>query len=156
MSKARCLARQVELVDTSCRGYPAGQYSFLEKGLRPRCEFLRLSVSRFCFYWTLRSRQRPIHVIENEMTRRVAVMSTAITHQFSGERFSTPNPTVSARLQYFYHVPSSSQASDPPARSDLWCCVLFAPPVLIHIAPMSNLDDLHNYFCVVDFGYRTR
>ena len=44
---------------------------------------------------------------------------------FLAERFSTPNPTVSARFHYFYHAPSSSQASDPPARSDLWCCVLF-------------------------------
>ncbi|MGJ8726761.1 MAG: hypothetical protein ACSHYB_19610, partial [Roseibacillus sp.] len=43
---------------------------------------------------------------------------------FSAERFSTPNPTVSAHFHYFYHVPSSSQAIDPPARSDLWCCVL--------------------------------
>ena len=45
---------------------------------------------------------------------------------FLGERFSTPNPTVSARFHYFYHVPYASQASDPPARSDLWCCVLFS------------------------------
>ncbi|MDQ8192747.1 hypothetical protein, partial [Roseibacillus persicicus] len=44
---------------------------------------------------------------------------------FSSERSSTPNPTDSARFHYFYHAPSSNQSSNSPARSDLWCCVLF-------------------------------
>ena len=48
-------------------------------------------------------------------------------HAWHGaQRFRIPNPFDSARFHYFYHAPSSifSQASDPPARSDLWCCVL--------------------------------
>ena len=28
---------------------------------------------------------------------------------FSGERFSAPNPTDSARFDYFYHIPSACQ-----------------------------------------------
>ena len=58
---------------------------------------------------------------------------------FFTERFSTPNPTVSARFHYFYHVPSSSQASDPPARSDFWCCGL------VLLAPVGVTEILHAF-----------
>ncbi|MGJ8726142.1 MAG: hypothetical protein ACSHYB_16420 [Roseibacillus sp.] len=62
----------------------------------------------------------------NHLTTHEPETATSAQEKFLIERFSTPNPTVSARFHYFYHAPSSSQASDPPARSDLWCCVLFS------------------------------
>ena len=100
----------------------------------------KVKASHCCRLFTLAAPEKPKAVqVVNGQRRRLGTRLlkssvdiiqglSKLEHIFSAERFSTPNPTVSARFLYFYHVPSSSQASDPPARSDLWCCVLFAHP----------------------------